>query len=377
MATQTIWTETEPEVQRGLLGSFRRHLELLTIIASGLAIGGFGVWLALLGNPRNSGICISCFMENLAGSLGLHGNARMQYIRPELLGFVLGAAVAALIAREFRSEGGSSPVLRFAGGVVVIIGCAMFMGCPIKMVLRLGAGDFSAAAGLVGLVAGIWLGFVFLRRGFYLGEASNLPAPNGLLLPVAAATLLAGAIWKPSFLQFSATGPGAQRAPIAIALGVGLLIGVLAQKSRFCVTGSIGNFLVSGDARLLAGVVSMIASAFLVSLLVGSFSPGLEGQPGSHLAYGWSFLGMALVGSISILIGGCPFRQLILASQGSCDAAAAVFGMLGGGAIVQAWGLGSTNAGPTGAGKVATLLSLAFVLALGSLMRVREEEVPA
>src|SRR5208282_5458459 len=71
-----------------------RNQDVLLMIASGLAIGGIGMWLSFLGNPRNAGICISCFMENLAGALSLHGNARMEYVRPELLGFILGAAAA-------------------------------------------------------------------------------------------------------------------------------------------------------------------------------------------------------------------------------------------------------------------------------------------
>ncbi len=36
------------------------------VLLAGLAMGGLGAGLALWGNPANSGICISCFMENLA-----------------------------------------------------------------------------------------------------------------------------------------------------------------------------------------------------------------------------------------------------------------------------------------------------------------------
>ena len=116
----------------------------------------------------------------------------------------------------------------------------------------------------------------------------------------------------------------------------------------------------------------MFAAAFFTSWYKGFFAPGFEGQPGSHLAYGWSFLGMALVGVTSIMIGGCPFRQLILAGQGSADAGASVFGMIAGGAIVQSWGITSSNSGPTHIGQISTLLGLAFVLALGVIMRVRD-----
>lgn len=356
---------------------FIDHQDLLLMTASGLAIGGLGVWLSFLGNPRNAGICISCFMENLAGALSLHGNARMEYVRPELIGFILGAAAMAFLGREFRSEGGSSPVLRFLGGVILIVGCGVFMGCPIRMALRLGAGDFTAVAGLVGLVAGVWLGFEFLKRGFYLGEAAPMPLINGLMLPLIALGTLVALIAKSPLLQFSASGPGAERAPFAIALGAGLLIGALAQRSRFCITGNIGNFLAARDYKMASGVLAMLSSAVIVSLLTGSFHPGVEGQPGSNLAYGWSFLGMGLVGVTSVMIGGCPFRQVVLASQGSTDAAAAVLGMLGGGAIVQTWGIGSTNAGPTPVGKLATLFSIAFILIVGLLMRVRATEQEA
>jgi len=351
---------------------FKDNKEFLTVLVTGSLMGALGVYLAYSGNPANSGICISCFMENLSGSLGLHGNLRMSYIRPELIGFVLGGTAAAAMAGEFRSEGGSSPIIRFMGGVLLIVGCSIFLGCPIKMSLRLSAGDLTALAGVGGLVFGIWLGYAFLRRGFHLGDSTPMPLINGLVIPAAMVALLAFAIVRPGFIYESVTGPGAQRAPLLLSLGAGLLLGWLAQRSRFCVTGGIGNFVVSGDRSLLWGVVSMLVFASLVSALLGSFNPGLEGQPGSHMAFGWSFLGMTLVGVVSIMIGGCPFRQLILAGQGSADAGAAVLGMVAGGALVQSWGITSTAVGASHTGQLATLLGLAGVLALGLVMRVRE-----
>ncbi len=378
METQTIpvplETDSQVEEARGWL---HRNLDLLLVAATGLAIGGFGVWLSFLGNPRNAGICISCYMENLAGALNLHGNPRMEYVRPELIGFILGAALVAFLGREFRSEGGSSPVLRFLGGGILMVGCGVFMGCPIRMALRLGAGDFTAASGLVGLVAGVWLGFEFLKRGFYLGEAAPMPLINGLMLPLIAIGTLIAMLVKSPLLASSVSGPGAERAPFAIALGVGLAVGALAQRSRFCITGNIGNFLAARDWKIASGVFAMFGSAVIVSLLLGSFHPGIEAQPGSNLAYSWSFLGMGLVGVTSVMIGGCPFRQVVLASQGSADAAACVAGMLAGAALVQTWGIGSTNVGPTPAGKIAALASLAFVLIVGLVLRVREQGQPA
>ena len=80
----------------------------------GAIIGVGAVMLSYYGNPANTGICVSCFMENVAGSLGLHNNIRMQYLRPEIMGFVIGAFLMSLRSKEFGSVGGSSPLLTFS-----------------------------------------------------------------------------------------------------------------------------------------------------------------------------------------------------------------------------------------------------------------------
>jgi len=137
-------------------------------IITGALLGFGGVFLVYMGNPANSGFCISCFLENLAGSLQLHDNIRMSYIRPELIGFVLGAFFMALQSRRFKVTGGSSPIIRFLLGFFILVGCAVFIGCPIKMILRLAAGDLTAIAATAGLIFGIWLGAKYIRAGFSL-----------------------------------------------------------------------------------------------------------------------------------------------------------------------------------------------------------------
>ncbi|MDP3113098.1 MAG: YedE-related selenium metabolism membrane protein, partial [Thermodesulfovibrionales bacterium] len=74
---------------------------MVKFILTGAFIGLAGVILSFLGNPPNTGFCVSCFMENIAGSLGLHGNIRMQYIRPEIIGFVLGSFFISMYKKEF------------------------------------------------------------------------------------------------------------------------------------------------------------------------------------------------------------------------------------------------------------------------------------
>lgn len=335
--------------------------ETALIIASGLALGGFGAALALWGNPANSGICVSCFMENLAGSLGLHGNLRMAYVRPELTGFVLGAAAMALWGRELRPRSGAFPVLGFFLGIVLIVGSSVFMGCPIKMMLRLGAGDMTAAAGLLGLASGVWVGVRYFKAGLDLGS----PVPGGGVfqawaVPLLMVLLLIVSVALPGYVKTGMTGPASQAAPVVPALFSGLLIGTLAQRSRFCVTGSFSNLFLAGDRSLMRGLGALFVLAVLVNVSAGVFRLGVLDQPGSHPDHLWNFLGMALVGFASVLAGGCPFRQLVLTGEGSADAAVIVLGMLAGGGIVHQWGIASTSAGPTPAGKTAVLLGFAF-----------------
>jgi YedE family putative selenium metabolism protein len=341
------------------------------VLTAAVLVGGLGVLLAVLGNPRNSGICVSCFLENVAGALGLHGDTRMMYLRPEVPGFLLGAAMMALATGGFRGRGGSSPLVRFFIGFFIMVGCAMFIGCPVKLVLRLGAGDLTAVAGVAGLVAGVVTGVGYLRGGFSLGTAQPRPLFGALLLPAAGLAATAAVVIQPGFLGRSVSGPGAAHAFWLWSLGAGLVIGVASQASRFCITGSIRNFLLTRSREPLLALGAVTGTALAASLLTGRFHLGLNDQPGSHPDHLWNFLGMYLAGFGGTLIEGCPFRQLILAGEGDTDAGTSLMGMLVAGGLVYSWSIRSTSAGPTTAGKAAVLVGLLFCFAAAAANRRR------
>jgi hypothetical protein len=342
------------------------------VVVAGLLLGALGVLLAVWGNPENSGICVSCFIENSAGALGFQDNSRMQYLRPELIGFVLGSLASAVIFREFRSRGGSAPLPRLIAGMLLMVGCAVFIGCPIKLFLRLTAGDLTALAGVAGLVAGVWIGVRGLANGVEPGPADRGGRGEGLLIPAAFLFLLVLLFARPGFLVFSARGSAAQHAPLLISLAAGLLLGFIAQRSRFCITGSVRDIMLIGfRSYMLWGFLAFLVAAVGLSAVNGTFNPGFYGQPGAHLEHVWSFLGMALVGWVSVLIGGCPFRQLIKAGEGDADAGLVVVGMFIGGALVQSWGIAATAAGVSLYGKAAILVGFAVVAAGCLLFRER------
>ena len=353
----------------------------MKFIITGGFIGLAGVMLSFFGNPSNTGFCISCFMENIAGSLGLHGNVRMQYIRPEIIGLVLGSFLMAVHRKEFRATAGSSPLLRFFVGILLVIGCSVFIGCPVKMVFRISAGDLTAIAGLFGLVAGVFIGLKFLEGGFSLGRPAEMPRANGFLMPAFMVFLFALLLLKPDFIPLSSKGSGAQYAPVYLSLGAALVVGALAQATGFCITGGIARIFLWGPKEVIGcpkstGLLISIASFFLfaliTSILTGQFSPGLHGQPSSNDSYGWSFLGMLMVGFGSVLIKGCPLRQLILSGQGDGDAGVAVLGMFAGAAIVQNWGLGGNAAGAPYEGQVAVLFGICMLFIIGLGYRRRD-----
>ncbi|MBA3019070.1 MAG: YedE-related selenium metabolism membrane protein, partial [Desulfobacteraceae bacterium] len=50
------------------------------IIGVGGLIGVFAALLQKLGNPGNMGICVACFERDIAGAVGLHSAAVVQYM---------------------------------------------------------------------------------------------------------------------------------------------------------------------------------------------------------------------------------------------------------------------------------------------------------
>ena len=356
------------------------------IILAGAVIGVLAPLLQKLGNPANMGICVACFERDIAGALGLHRAAVVQYIRPEIIGFVLGAMIAAYAFREFRARAGSAPIVRFVLGMFAMIGALAFLGCPWRATLRLAGGDLNAILGLAGLVAGIAIGVQFLKAGYNLGRAQKTYAAVGWIMPLLMVGLLLLLLFAPTFSKdgpifFSKTGPGSLHAPLLIALGVGLLIGFLAQRTRFCTMGAIRDVLLMRDFHLITGLATLLVVAFVMNLVLGQVRFGFTPQPVAHSSHLWNFLGMALSGLAFALAGGCPGRQLFLSGEGDGDAAVFVLGMIVGAGISHNFALaGSPDSVVEGVVKVggltpfgmgAVILGLIVCLAIGLTMRER------
>lgn len=346
------------------------------IILAGLVIGIIAALLVVFGNPVNMGFCIACFLRDIAGAVGMHRAAAVQYIRPEIIGLVLGSLIMALGKKEFAARGGSSPMTRFILGFFVMIGCLMFLGCPFRMILRLAGGDGNALLGLVGFVVGILCGVFFLNRGYSLKRTYKLPVGEGSVFPAIMIALLVLLAVAPSFIFFTEEGggPGALHAAVIISLIAGLVVGALAQRTRLCMVGGIRDVVLFREYKLLFGFIAVCAAAFVVNLIIGKFNPGFAGQPVAHVDGLWNALGMMLCGFGCVLLGGCPLRQLVLAGEGNTDSAITVVGLIVGAAFAHNFGLASSGEGPTANGKIAVIVGLVVVAIIACINTFGKKE---
>lgn len=359
------------------------------VLIAGLITGMIAVALVKMGNPPNMGFCIACFERDIAGALGLHRADVVQYLRPEIIGLVLGAMITALFSKEFKTRGGSATLVRFIMGVFMMVGALVFLGCPLRDVLRMAGGDYNAVVGLFGFIAGVASGVFFLKRGFNLGRAQiSHSQAGGFVIPALMAFLLVLLLLKTVFnpaaggpIFFSKSGPGSLHAAIWLSLAAGILVGFLAQRSRLCFSGGMRDLMLVKDSTLLLGFIGVFIGALALNLVFGFFKPGFAFQPVAHTQHIWNFLGLYLVGITGTLLGGCPLRQLILSGQGDMDAGAVVIGMivgagfchnflLAGSAMTKSAAGAITSYGGVGLyGQIACIAGIVLMVIIGFMYR--------
>jgi YedE family putative selenium metabolism protein len=326
--------------------------------AGGIAGAGAAV-LTWLGNPVDGGISIACFARDIAGALGFHQVIEFSYLRPEIVAIVFGALLASLAAGGFQPSGGSSSLLRFFIGMICSFGIFAFVGCPMRTGLRLAGGDPAAVAGLAGLVAGVGVGSLFLARGFTLGRSAPVSRAGSLAFHFAAALLLVLLLVKPFFVSMSQQ----RHAPLLASLAVGVLLGIAGQRTKLCFIGGFRNLFLIGDLTLLAGFVSLLLSALIANAALGQMHFGVHIIGSGDFL--WSFCALAVVGLASSFLGGCPFRQLILASQGNTDAAMSITGIMAGAAVSYNYYLAYMADALDAGGKAVVIAGLVILLCIG------------
>ncbi|MFR0874576.1 MAG: hypothetical protein ACLSHC_08210 [Bilophila wadsworthia] len=193
------------------------------IIIVGAVIGLIAVWLQKLGNPANMGICVACFERDVAGGLGLHRAAIVQYLRPEIMGLVLGS-LAAAIARGIQTARGSAPIVRFVLGMIAAMGALVFLGCPWRAILASPAATETPSSALPAWPRGSASGRSF-QKGYSLAAATARASSPGHSSPSSpsACSFFTSFSQIPDQPQAAPVlpvkGPGSQHAPSSLRWG--------------------------------------------------------------------------------------------------------------------------------------------------------------
>ena len=339
---------------------------------AGLSFGVGAVLLVKAGNPGNYGFCAACHLRDIAGALGINKAGLLQYARPEIFGWMIGAFAMSKVSGEYRPRGGSAPAVRFLLGALMMLGALVFLGCPLRAILRLAGGDLNGITALAGFIAGILSGINFLKRGFSLGRARTIQGPvayAGYLPVTLAFVLLIAVATGAGFLYYSTKGPGSQHAPILVSLIAGLVTGAVAMKTRMCLSGGFRDFFLVKDTFLLKTYGLLFLSAMAANMAFGTFKLGFTGQPLAHTMHLWNFLGLYLVGVTATLLGGCPLRQLIMAADGNTDAGVCVLGMLAGAGLAHTINLAASGAGVPVNGQIAVGVGILVSFGIGFICR--------
>ncbi len=122
--------------------------------------------------PAAYSFCLTCHTRDLVntvmnGAFGLHFQTTMLARRILMLtspSVLLGAFIAVRRYGEYRKQKSTRPLSFFAYGFVIMIAGIVIFGCPTRIAIRTGYGDVFGIAALSGMVFGIWIGTLFIRR---------------------------------------------------------------------------------------------------------------------------------------------------------------------------------------------------------------------
>lgn len=338
----------------------------ITYTVTGIIFALIIFYLTYTGNPKNMGVCVGCFIRDTSGAINLHQAKAFQYIRPEIIGIILGSFAVSLLIREKFSVH-LYPVTYFLGGVFTMTGVLIFLGCTVRVFVRLGGGDLNAVFGLLGMITGIGAGTFFIKKGFSLPEKEKVFESKNYtyIVPAVAVLLFSFLILRPGFISFSEKGIGSQHAPIILALIGGLIIGVLTNYFDLGFNSGFRNLLTGKTENpQILFPISIVIFLIIINYMSKNLNIGFADQPAAHSFQLWNFLGLFIVGWIGALLQGCPLQQLVKSAKGNLNSIFFVAGMfLGAGFLHRIEGVSSPKAVPLN-GKIVLITGISYYLYL-------------
>ncbi len=314
---------------------------------AGLLLGFISVCLFLVKSPWGGTPSFVSWGQNLYQSLGVMETPGLKPVlenRYGLLGLmtVLGATSAALMGRQFclRIAAPGELFKGLFGGVLMGLGATLGLGCTIGGFISgwsaLSSGAIFLTIGLmIGTIAGfrylLWEGdhLPVMRKGkrFEFLNVKNRKSPLqpvlGMLLFLG---LLVGALFRYEAL------------PVLTWFAVcGLLIGVICQRSKFCVVRAFREPFLTGMSEAPIGVfAALLVGIFGITLIkymgIGANSPeearalALTGVYANFWLRG--IIGGIIFGVGMVLAGGCAVGTMWRVGEGHVQLMLAALGIM-------------------------------------------------
>jgi len=122
--------------------------------------------------PSAYSFCLTCHTRDLvnqAVNLLFHTNFQSALISRRVVEstsffVIIGAFVAARRHGEVRLQKSTHPLLYFFAGFIVMLLGILIFGCPTRIAVRVGYGDLYGIIAFAGMVFGVWIGTLLMKR---------------------------------------------------------------------------------------------------------------------------------------------------------------------------------------------------------------------
>lgn len=311
------------ELYDGLFGS------TWPVWAGGILLGALNICLFVVAKPWGGSGSYANWGQRLYSALGLFGiGVADSFVIYGLLGLLtlLGAFAGALLAREFsiRIPPAGEMVKGLLGGILMAIGATLAKGCSI-------GGFFSGWAALSGgaviLTLGLGIG-TYIALRYLLWEMEKLPGlssgrsmtllaakdASGWWQPVLGALVFFGSILAVVII-YGDKSITVNKAFMWFGI-IGLLLGLVCQRSRFCIVRAFREPFMTGESAATLGVSAGLAVGifgFAIIKYMGVRPAGMFVFPNFWLR---GLVGGVIFGVGMTIAGGCAVGTLWRAGEG-------------------------------------------------------------
>ena len=167
---------------------------------------------------------------------------------------------------------------------------------------------------------------------------------NGAVLPVLMLGILVLILMGSSLLIASEKGPWKHACTDITGADWWNCIWSTCAETRMCFAGSIRDIMLMKNFDLFSVIAALFGVMLIYNIATGNFHLGFSGQPFAHAQHLWNIVGMYIWGWRQPLQEDVRFGGLLLAGQGSSDAAVTVAGMFVGSALCHNLKLASAAA---------------------------------